>query len=235
MSAAASATPVVSEPPRPSVVMLPLSSMPWKPATTTTLPVARSRRMFVLVDREDAGLGVGVVGEDAHLEAGVALRLDAQPVQREGEEPDGDLLARGGDDVDLARIRIGVQLLREREEAVRLAGHGRDHDDDLVAFLHEPLDPARDLADALGAAHGGAAVLLDDEGHGETCFRDGRKRAYFTPAPGIVHRTIRGRDPIAVPDTGADTPSACRSRARAGPPRRRSSRASRAACRGRRP
>src|SRR5216683_2920752 len=33
-SAAASATAVVSDPPRPSVVMLPWSSMPWKPATT---------------------------------------------------------------------------------------------------------------------------------------------------------------------------------------------------------
>ena len=36
-SAAASATALVSEPPRPSVVMLPSSSTPWKPATTATL------------------------------------------------------------------------------------------------------------------------------------------------------------------------------------------------------
>ena len=36
--AAAMATAVVSEPPRPSVVMLPSSSMPWKPAMTATCP-----------------------------------------------------------------------------------------------------------------------------------------------------------------------------------------------------
>ena len=35
-SAAASATAEVSEPPRPSVVMLPAASTPWKPATMTT-------------------------------------------------------------------------------------------------------------------------------------------------------------------------------------------------------
>ena len=36
------ATPVVSEPPRPRVVMLLSSSTPWKPATMTTRPSARS-------------------------------------------------------------------------------------------------------------------------------------------------------------------------------------------------
>jgi hypothetical protein len=110
-------------------------------------------------------------------------------VEGERQQPDGDLLAGGGDDVELARIRVGVHLLREREEAVRLAGHGRDHDDDLVAVLHEPLDPARDLADALGAAHGGAAVLLDDEGHERTCFRCGRKWLFYPGRGFFVHRT----------------------------------------------
>ena len=43
-SAAASATPDVSEPPRPSVVMLPSSSTPWKPATMTIVPVGEIAR-----------------------------------------------------------------------------------------------------------------------------------------------------------------------------------------------
>nr|WP_293269787.1 hypothetical protein [Nannocystis sp.] len=42
MSAAASATAEVSEPPRPSVVMLPSGPTPWKPAHTTTRPLASS-------------------------------------------------------------------------------------------------------------------------------------------------------------------------------------------------
>jgi hypothetical protein len=43
-SAAATATAEVSLPPRPSVVMLPPSSTPWKPVMMTTLPAARSAR-----------------------------------------------------------------------------------------------------------------------------------------------------------------------------------------------
>jgi uridylate kinase len=36
------ASPEVSEPPRPSVVVFPLASKPWKPATTITRPASRS-------------------------------------------------------------------------------------------------------------------------------------------------------------------------------------------------
>ena len=39
-SAAAKATALVSEPPRPSVVMLPFSSIPWNPATMTMKPAS---------------------------------------------------------------------------------------------------------------------------------------------------------------------------------------------------
>jgi hypothetical protein len=42
--AAATATAEVSEPPRPSVVMWPSGSTPWKPVMMTTLPAARSER-----------------------------------------------------------------------------------------------------------------------------------------------------------------------------------------------
>ena len=41
----AMATAVVSEPPRPSVVMSSLASMPWKPATTGMTPAARASKM----------------------------------------------------------------------------------------------------------------------------------------------------------------------------------------------
>ncbi len=41
----ATATAVVSLPPRPSVVMSPLASMPWKPATTGMRPSSRAFRM----------------------------------------------------------------------------------------------------------------------------------------------------------------------------------------------
>jgi hypothetical protein len=38
------ATPVVSEPPRPRVVMLPRSSTPWNPAMTAISPAAKAAR-----------------------------------------------------------------------------------------------------------------------------------------------------------------------------------------------
>ena len=41
----ATATAVVSEPPRPSVVMSPFASMPWKPATTGMAPAAMASMM----------------------------------------------------------------------------------------------------------------------------------------------------------------------------------------------
>jgi len=44
--AAATATPVVSEPPRPRVVMSPFSSTPWKPATTAILPCLTVSKIF---------------------------------------------------------------------------------------------------------------------------------------------------------------------------------------------
>ena len=55
---------------------------------------------------EDARLGERAVGQDAHLAAGVALRLEPHLLQRDREQADRHLLAGGGDDVELARIRV---------------------------------------------------------------------------------------------------------------------------------
>jgi hypothetical protein len=68
------------------------------------------------------------VGQDAYLRAGVALRLDADLVQRDRQQADRHLLAGRRDDVELARIRLRRDLLREPEQPVRLAAH-RGHDD----------------------------------------------------------------------------------------------------------
>src|SRR5262249_10137067 len=78
-----------------------------------------------------------------------------------------DLLARGHDDVDLAVVRILVDLLREREQAVGLAGHRRDDDGDVVALALRLQTALGDALHARDGAHGRAAVLLHDE-HAET-------------------------------------------------------------------
>jgi hypothetical protein len=145
--------------------MLPWASTPWNPATITTVPASRVAAHVRIVDLEDAGLGVRIVGQHAHLSARVAAGIDADLVERNCQEADGHLLAGGGDHVELAARRIGRDLLGETEQAIGLAGHGGHHDDELVALLVKVGDATRDVPDAVGGADGRAAVLLDDQRH----------------------------------------------------------------------
>ena len=126
--AAATATALVSEPPRPSVVMLPSASMPWKPATTAISPRSSVSKIFDAVDGLDAGLGERVVREDAHLVAEERARLAALGVDGHRREGRADLLAGRGDGVHLARVGDLGHLVREREQAIGLAAH-RAHDE----------------------------------------------------------------------------------------------------------
>ena len=119
----------------------------------------------LLVDAEDARLGERVVGQDAHLPAGVALGLVAHFLERDREQSDRHLLAGGRDDVELPWIGVGRELLGERQQAVGLAGHRRHDDDELVTLAMEARHAARHVLDAIGGADGGAAVFLDDQGH----------------------------------------------------------------------
>ena len=59
--------------------------------------------------------------------------------------------------------RRRIELLARLSEAVGLARHGGGHDHQFVALVHEARHAPRDLANALRAAHGGAAILLDDQ------------------------------------------------------------------------
>ena len=59
----------------------------------------------------------------------------------------------------------GGNLVRELDETVGDARHRRDDDDDAVARALGVDDAPGDVADALGVADGGAAVLLDEQAH----------------------------------------------------------------------
>ena len=149
--------------------MLPSASTPWKPATITTragVEVARAccsssmSRMRALVN----ALSVRI----AHLAAGVALRLDAQLLQRDREQADRDLLAGGGDDVELARIGVRRELAcASAEQAVGLAASSPTRRRRAGGPRAEARDAPRDVLDALDAADRGAAVFLDDQCHGD--------------------------------------------------------------------
>ena len=87
--------------------------MPWKPATTTTLPVRRGRRgCFAPRWRGCAPWCSALSVRIGTCAAGVAARLDADaPAARGHSSADRDLLAGGGDDVELARVGIGCSSL----------------------------------------------------------------------------------------------------------------------------
>ena len=66
-------------------------------------------------------LAEGRIAMHLHLPAGVAARLEAEPQQRHGQQPDRHLFAGRGDDVELAYIGLRLELAREREQVIRLS------------------------------------------------------------------------------------------------------------------
>jgi hypothetical protein len=142
LSAAATATAEVSLPPRPNALV---------------------------VDRLDAGLGVGAVVADLHLPARVAHSGQPLGLQGNRQQRRRGLLAGGSQHVELAAMGIaravGSQLFGQTKEAVGFAAHGAGHDHHLMARAVPFGNPARHVSDALGGPHGGAAVFVNDQGH----------------------------------------------------------------------
>ena len=122
---------------------------------------------FLRRDVGDLRLGVHLVGDDAGLRSGERHGRDADAVQRQRGERDGLLLAGGEEHVDLAGAGLGGDLAGELEQVVGHARHGGDDHDQLVPGLVAGGHAGSDVADALGVAHRGAAIFLDDKGHGE--------------------------------------------------------------------
>ena len=88
-------------------------------------------------------------------------------VQGHREECGSNDLAGREEEVELARARVLGHLAGERDEFVGGVTHRGDDDDKLVARFRALDDaPGDDVSDAFGAADGGAAVLLDNERHG---------------------------------------------------------------------
>ena len=119
-------------------------------------------------DAVDLGLGVGVVGNDAHLGTGMAHRRDAQGLHGHGEHSHRDLLAGGEEHVHLTGRRVGVDGVGKVEQIVGVVPHGRHHTDHLVARLVTAHQARGDVFDALGGGNGAATELCDDEGHAQT-------------------------------------------------------------------
>ena len=110
--AAASATAVVSLPPRPSVViswsMADVALWPWKPGDDDDLAALELGADAARLDAGDAGPAVRAVGGDAGLRAGQADGRDAERVEGHRDEGRALVLAGREQHVELARIGSSV-------------------------------------------------------------------------------------------------------------------------------
>ena len=159
---------MVSEPPRPSVVMSLVScATPWKPATIGMAPSSMAWRMRP---------GVTSMMRAAPWAESV-IRPAWEPVYDRASAPRSEIaMATSAMEMrspavsSMSSSRAGGQrrhLLGEVEELVRGVAHRGHDDDDIVAGLLGVDDPARHALDAGGVSDAGAAVLLDDESHGQ--------------------------------------------------------------------
>ena len=131
-SAAASATAEVSEPPRPSVVMRLSGADALEAGDHGDLAGLHPADQLRALDRRDARLAVRGVGEDRDLPALPGAGLDADLLQRDRQQAGGHLLAGGHHGVVLPRVVQRRQLLAPGDQLVGDAGHGGDHDRDLL-------------------------------------------------------------------------------------------------------
>ena len=120
---------------------------------------------FGVVDVFDAGFGVGVVGFQRHLPAGVAFGFDADAFERHRQQADGDLLAGGEDDVEFARIGNFLNFLRQGNQAVGFAAHRGHHHHHVVPFGAGFGHPFGNVFNPFDGTDRGAAVFLNNQSH----------------------------------------------------------------------
>ena len=145
--------------------MLPPSSSPWETGDDDHSPRREVRPDAPVVDVDDARPGMGAVGADAHLMAGVRTRGATVLLQGHRKQGDGHLLAGREQHVELSGAGTLLNALREAEQAVRLPAHRGDHDNDVVTPRARPLHCGGDARDALEAPDRGASEFLNDQAH----------------------------------------------------------------------
>ena len=125
------------------------------------------RTDFLIVDLQNARLGMRAVGQDAHLTASVGHRWHTALVQRHGQQGDGHLLTGGHDHIQLTRERllITTDCLGQIDQAIGLAAHGRQHHHQVVAGIAEFLNLVGHLLDSFDRADRGASKFLYDQSH----------------------------------------------------------------------
>jgi len=100
---------------------------------------------------------MAVVGQHGRLPPLPGASGKARLLQRQGEQPRRHLLARGDHGVIFAHCHAERGLLAPGDEFVGLAGHGRNHDRDLMTRRDLAVDVPHDILDALDGGDRGAA------------------------------------------------------------------------------
>ncbi|SPY01922.1 Uncharacterised protein [Neisseria meningitidis] len=108
---------------------------------------------FFVVDVFDAGFGVGSVGLEGDLPAGVALGINADVFQSHGQQTDGHLFAGSENDVEFARIGMLLHFVRQCDQSVGFTAHGGYDDYDVVSFGAGFGDTFGYVFDAFGRAY----------------------------------------------------------------------------------
>ncbi len=135
----------------------------WQIPIQTDTAHAKARIMSI--DASDLIERMGGVGMDRDLPALPGAGLDADFLQRDGEQAGGHLLTGCDDRVIFAGVMQGRKLLAPADQLVGRAGHGGDDDGDLVADRVLALHPAGDLADAVQVGDRSAAEFHHDTRH----------------------------------------------------------------------
>ena len=126
------------------------------------LPLLERGADAVAADLADLRLRVRGVGEDPRLRARVGDGLLAEVVDRHRDERARDPLTGREEHVELARVRRGRDVAREREQRVGRLPHRRDRADDVQAAPLRVDEALRDVPDLLGVGDGRAAELHHD-------------------------------------------------------------------------
>ena len=142
-----------------------------KPGHDSRLALGQATLDLRGFDCLNAGVAVHAVCPNGNLPAKPGPRIDAEILQRERHQAGGYLLARGDDDIILARIVQPAHPPRPFDELVGRPGH-RGHDDGhFVAGIDFALHAACGIADPLDISNRGPAEFLDDTRHASLVMR----------------------------------------------------------------
>ena len=129
------------------------------------LAVIEAPADFGRVDPLDAGPAMGRIGVDRHLPAEPRTGADPKVLQRHRQEPAGDLLSGGDDDIVFAGVVEVRDLAGPIDQMVGDAGHGGNHDGHLVAGVDLRLHVLGHGLDTADVGDRSAAEFLNDACH----------------------------------------------------------------------